>query len=149
MSAMEYRIAGFMMLVSLTAGGCVLADRMSGVSDAKALQKTGDPAEATILKIWDTGMTVNGDPVVRFLLQVHPYGKPGYQAETKLRILRLAISRYQPGAVVPVRIDPRHPNHVALDIYDFGKHDKSPHLESSWRSCGKASAWGHSNAPTS
>jgi len=119
-------IAGIMLLASMTAGGCALANRMSGVSDAKALQKTGEPAEATILQIWDTGMTVNDDPVVRFLLEVHPAGKASYQAETKLRISRLSISRYQPGAVVPVRIDPRHPNHVALDIYDFGKHGKSP-----------------------
>jgi hypothetical protein len=127
MNTMEYRIAGIMLLVSVTAGGCALANRMSGVSDAKALQETGEPAEATILEIWDTGMTVNDDPVVRFLLEVHPAGKPGYQAETKLRISRLAISRFQPGAVVPVRIDPGHPKHVALDIYDFGKHDESPH----------------------
>ena len=126
MSTMKYWIAGIMLLVSVTAGGCALMDRLSGFSDAKALQKTGEPAEATILQIWDTGMTVNDDPVVRFLLEVHPAGKPSYQAETKLRISRIAISRYQPGAVVPVRIDPRHPNHVALDIYDFGKHDKSP-----------------------
>jgi hypothetical protein len=126
MNTMEYRIVGFMMLVSLTAGGCALANRMSGISDAKELQKTGEPAEATILQIWDTGMTVNDDPVVRFLLEVHPAGKPVYQAETKIRISRIAISRFQPGAVVPVRIDPGHPKHVALDIYDFGKHDKSP-----------------------
>jgi hypothetical protein len=119
-------IAGIMLLVSVTAGGCALADRMSGISDAKVLQKTGEPAEATILQIWDTGMTVNDDPVIRFLLEVHPTGKPDYQAETKLRISRLAISRFQPGAVVPVRIDPGHPKHVALDIYDFGKHDQSP-----------------------
>jgi hypothetical protein len=127
MSTMKYRIAGIMLIVSVTAGGCALADRISGVSDAKALQETGEPAEAEIIKIWDTGMTVNDDPVVGFLLEVRPAGKPGYQAETKLRISRLAISRFQPGAVVPVRIDPRHPKHVALDIYDFGKHDKSPH----------------------
>jgi len=126
MSTMKYWIAGIMLLVSVTAGGCALADRMSGVSDAKVLQKTGEPAEATILQIWDTGMTVNDDPVIRFLLEVHPTGKPDYQAETKIRISRLAISRFQPGAVVPVRIDPGHPNHVALDIYDFGKHDESP-----------------------
>ncbi|MCJ7644655.1 MAG: DUF3592 domain-containing protein [Candidatus Aminicenantes bacterium] len=127
MSTMEYRIAGFMLLVSVTAGGCALADRMSGVSDARTLQETGEPAEATILKIWDTGMTVNDDPVVRFLLEVRPAGKPVYQAETKLRISRLDIPRFQPGAVMPVRIDPRNPKHVALDIYDYGKHNKSPH----------------------
>jgi hypothetical protein len=126
MSTMKYWIAGIMLLVSVTAGGCALADRMSGISDAKELQKTGEPAAATILQIWDTGMTVNDDPVIRFLLEVHPPGKPDYQAETKIRISRIAISRFQPGAVTPVRIDPRHPKHVALDIYDFGKHDESP-----------------------
>ena len=123
MSALEYRIAGFMMLVSVTAGGCAIANRISGVSDAKALQETGEPAEAEIIKIWDTRITVNDDPVVGFLLEVRPAGKPVYQAETKLRISRLDIPRYQPGAVVPVRIDSHHPNHVALDIYDFGKHE--------------------------
>ena len=44
------------LLVSLAA--CAMVDNLSGVSDAKALQQTGVPARATILKIWDTGVTV-------------------------------------------------------------------------------------------
>jgi hypothetical protein len=117
-------IMGFAALVSMITGGCALADRMSGVSDAKALQEIGEPAEATIVKIWDTGMTVNDDPVVGFLLEVRPSGKPGYQAETKLRISRVDVPRVQPGMVVMVRIDPKDPKHVALDIYDYGEKKK-------------------------
>jgi len=114
-------IMGFAALVSMITGGCALADRMSGVSDAKALQEIGEPAEATIIRIWDTGVTVNDDPVVGFLLEVRPSGKPGYQAETKLRISRVDVPRVQPGMVVMVRIDPKDPKHVALDIYNYGE----------------------------
>jgi len=117
-------ITGLVIFVSLMAGGCAIADRWGGVSDAKALQKAGEPAEATIIKIWDTGITINNDPVVGFLLEVRPSGRPAYQAETKLRISRLDISEVQPGTVVAVRIDPQDPKHVALDIYDYGEHEK-------------------------
>lgn len=119
-------IFGFAFLVSLIAEGCAIADRMSGVSDAKAMQEIGDPAEATIIEIWDTGMTVNEDPVIGFLLDVRPSGKPAYRAKTKLRISRVDVPRVQPGTVVTVRIDPKDPNHVALDIYEYGKKNKSP-----------------------
>lgn len=117
-------VTGFAILISVISRGCAIADRWSGVSDAKTLQEIGLPAEATILKIWDTGMTVNDDPVVGFLLDVRPAGKPPYQAESKLRISRLDIPQVQPGTVVAVRIDPKDPKHVALDIYDYGEPKK-------------------------
>lgn len=101
--------------------GCAVSDRWSGVSQAKQLQASGQPARAEILRIWDTGITVNDDPVVGFVLKVHPDGKPAYEAQTKLRISRLQVSQFQPGAVVPVRVDRADPKRVALDIYDFSK----------------------------
>jgi hypothetical protein len=112
------RIVLTLMLVALLAG-CAAIDRWSGVSQAKELEKNGESAQAEILKIWDTGMTVNNDPVVGFDLQVRPEGKPSYDTQTKLRIPRLSISQVQPATVVPVRIDRRNPNRVSLDIYDF------------------------------
>lgn len=108
-------------LMAVCGGGCAIAGRMSGVSDARALHEAGKPAEATILEIWDTGMTVNDDPVAGFLLEVRPAGGDAYRARTKLRIPRLAVPQFQPGRVVPVRIDPRDAAHVALDIYEFDK----------------------------
>lgn len=105
----------------LTLAGCAVIDRMSGVEDARELQMNGEAALAKILRIWDTGMTVNNDPVVGFLLEVRRRDQPTYEVRTKLRISRLDIPRIQPGKTIPVRIDPREPTRVALDIYEYDK----------------------------
>jgi hypothetical protein len=105
--------------------GCAVIDRMSGVADARNLQAHGESATAKILRIWDTGMTVNEDPVVGFLLEVRREDRPVYEAQTKLRISRLDIAGIQPGTIVPVRVDPRDPAHVALDIYEYDKIKRS------------------------
>ena len=65
----------FLLALSLALNGCAIANKMSGVSQAKELSTTGEAAQAEILKVWDTGMTINDDPVVGFLLEVHPEGK--------------------------------------------------------------------------
>src|SRR5262245_39972820 len=105
------------LVASLTAlSGCGVINRMSGVSQARQLQRTGVSAPATVLKIWDTGMTLNSDPVVGFLLEVHPSDGDTYQAETKIVISRLAIPRIQPGQVVAVRYDPVQRTRVSLDL---------------------------------
>ena len=99
--------------------GCAIADRMSGVSKARDLQKRGVSAEATILKVWDTGMTVNEDPVVGLLLEVRPSDTGVYQAETKALISRIDVPQFQPGHVIPVRYDPKDPKEVAIDVYKY------------------------------
>lgn len=96
--------------------GCAVVNHMDGMSQAADLQASGVLAEATVLKIWDTGMTVNHDPVVGFLLEVRPREGAAYQAETKLLVSRLSIPQIQPGAVVPVRYDPTRPGRVSLDL---------------------------------
>jgi hypothetical protein len=110
--------------VALMLSSCSIIGRMSGVSQARELQVTGEQATATILQIWDTGITVNNDPVVGFVLEVRRSGQPAYQAKTKLLISRLDIPRVQPGAIVPVRVDLRDPSRVALDIYEYSKSKK-------------------------
>jgi len=110
---------GVAMAAALLMPTCALVERAGGVSEARELQKTGEQAQAKIIRIWDTGMTVNDDPVVGFLLEVYPEGQPAYQAKTKLRISRLDIPRIQPGLIVPVRVDPNDHRRVALDIYEF------------------------------
>jgi hypothetical protein len=115
---MRYLIS-FVLAISIC--GCAISNKMSGVSQAKELHTAGNPAQAEIMKIWDTGMTVNDDPVVGFRLKVRPQDQSEYEAETKIRIPRLQVSQFQPGAVVDVRIDPADPQRVSLDIYDFEK----------------------------
>ena len=106
-------------LLLCLACGCVIANKTAGLSQAKELHATGMSAEAKILEIADTGWTVNDDPVVSFLLEIYPSEQPPYQARTKLVISRVHIPQYQPGAIVPVRIDAKDPSRVSLDIYEF------------------------------
>jgi hypothetical protein len=109
-------LAAALLAVSLVA--CGLIDNWSGVSDAKELQQTGLPARATILEIWDTGMTINNDPVIGLRIEVTPDGRPPYIATiTKALISRLDVPQFQPERVIPVRVDPTDPQRVAIDFY--------------------------------
>lgn len=94
--------------------GCAITDHYTG----REIRGHGLPATAKVLKIWDTGVKVNDDPVVGFLLLVHTEDKAPYEVETKALISLLAIPQIQPGAVLPVKYDPENPEKVALDIYE-------------------------------
>ena len=79
------------------------------------LQRTGLPADATILEVRETGWTVNQIyPVVKLKLEVRPPGGQPYQAEIQTLIGRLDVAQIRPGAVVAVKYDPRNPSKVAL-----------------------------------
>jgi hypothetical protein len=88
-------------LIILLVGAPIVA----GLSNRSVLAH-GRPAEAKILKIWDTGTTVNNSPMVRMLLEVQPPGEPAFQAETERLVSRLEIPQIQPGNVVGVKYDP-------------------------------------------
>jgi len=128
MSEIVFRRWGRCLALAIVAAmlttGCAMANKVSGFSQAKELQEIGEPAEARVLEIWDTGWTVNDDPVVGFRLEVYPEGRPAYRAETRLRISKVHMGMIQPGAVLPVLIDPKDSNRVSLDIYDFGSKKK-------------------------
>jgi hypothetical protein len=104
-----------LLLPLLALPACAIRDRMTGEAAAKHIRAVGVAADATVLQIWDTGITVNNDPVVGFLLDVKPDGRPAYQAKTKALISRLAVPRIQPGATLRVKYDPNDPAQVALD----------------------------------
>lgn len=72
----------------------------------RSILANGEPGSATILKIWDTGTTINRDPVVRMLLEVQPASGSPFQAETEMLVSRLEIPQIQPGTVVSVKFDP-------------------------------------------
>jgi hypothetical protein len=83
--------------------------------ERRKLLESGEPAEATILAVTDTGVTVNQIyPVVKVLLEVRPQGRQPYQVETKMILNRMDIPQIQPGKVVQVRFDPRNPEKVAV-----------------------------------
>jgi hypothetical protein len=110
-------IAGALVaMAAVTTAGCSIADHFTGENESKQVRAVGVPAEATVVQIWDTGVTVNEDPVVGFLLEVHPDGAAPFQAKTKARISRLAIPRVQPGSRLRVLYDPKDESRVALAL---------------------------------
>lgn len=107
-------------LAAAVLSGCALVDRLSGVDVARALQKSGVAASALILQVWDTGITVNDDPVIGLRVKVErPDGTTYYATIPKSRISRIDIPRFQKGETVPVRFDPQNPQRVALDVYEY------------------------------
>ena len=109
------------LLVALAIGamlsGCAVVDRLSGEGEARRIRRVGATAEALVLEIRDTGITLNDNPIVAFRLQVRPPTGIPYEVETRGLVGRLDVPQIQPGAVLPVAIDPRDPNKVALRIY--------------------------------
>ena len=110
------------LLLGSSAGlaGCGAIDRITGVSTAKELQATGIAAPAEILRIWDTGITVNKDPVIGMEVEVRPTDRPPYKAKIeKSLISRLDVPQFQPGKVIQVRFDAKEPGRVAIDVYGY------------------------------
>ena len=112
------RLAATIALCLLLAG-CGSIDSMTGVSQARDLQRTGLPAKAVILRISDTGMTLNDDPVAWLDLEVRPDTGPVFQARTKCLIPRLDVPQFQPGCTIPVRYDPVDHARVGVDVYTY------------------------------
>ena len=117
--AWRNRVAALSILASLLAG-CAMIDRMSGVAETRRLQASGVAASARIVEIWDTGITVNQDPVIGMKVEVTRVDGSTYSATIpKSLISRLDVPRFQPGSVVDVRIDPQDPAKVGLDVYKY------------------------------
>ena len=113
-----------MLVVVVIAGclsvGCIssMVDSFSGEDIAGDIRANGLLASGRVLKIWETGVRINNNPVVGFLLEVHAEGIEPYEAETKALISILWIPRIQPGEMLPIKYDPDEPSRVALDIYE-------------------------------
>jgi hypothetical protein len=112
-----------LILLPLLAGasGCSF-DKMiedaTGMQEAAALRASGLSAQAEILSVWDTGTTVNENPVIGLQVQVRIEGKAPYQAIIKKSVVsRLDLARFQTGKVIPVRVDPQDPSRVAIDVH--------------------------------
>lgn len=101
--------------LALALPACGIKDHFTGESTAKKIRAVGLPAPAVVVQIWDTGVTVNDDPVVGFLLAVQPAGAPAFEARTKALVSRLDVPRVQPGALLRVMYDPKDTSRVAID----------------------------------
>jgi hypothetical protein len=112
--------AALLLIAAVVSHGCAISNKMSGVSEARAIQAIGEPARATVLEVWDTGVTVNNDPVIGLRLTVDRPGHAPYEAVIrKSRVSRVHVPQFQPGPHVAIKVDPNDPARVALDVYKY------------------------------
>ena len=78
----------------------------------RRIMQRGEDADATILAMKDTGITINKNPYVDLRLRVQPAGRPAYEVSTKVVVSRLAIPRV--GDTLKVKFDPNKPQDVIV-----------------------------------
>lgn len=81
----------------------------------RRVRREGQTADAEVLKVWDTGTTVNNNPIVGLQLEVHPIAGAPFVADTQQLISRLRVHEYKPGKKVKVRYDPETKDVAILD----------------------------------
>jgi hypothetical protein len=81
----------------------------------KRILKTGESGTARVLRMFETGVTVNDNPMVKLELEVTPPRGSTYITMTKVIVSRLNPMVYRPGTVVPVKIDVKDPMQVVID----------------------------------
>jgi hypothetical protein len=80
--------------------------------------RNGVRARATVLKVWDTGVSINDNPQVGLLLEVQPEDGAPFQAETKKVVSRLNAALIQPGVKAKVVFDPSNPRRVEVQSFE-------------------------------
>ena len=121
-------IITFVTMVAVIVPIVLVLKRLGGMSAANTrLLTQGVPAQARILQVGATGLTVNDAPQLKVTLEVQPPASPGYRgssgpftATSSLLVPLFAMARVVPGAVVPVRFDPAAPANVAIDLRAMG-----------------------------
>ncbi len=87
----------------------LMSDMAADSQKAQHLMANGRSGSATVEAIRDTGMTVNDNPTVELDLLVTVDGGEAYRVTHRQVISRVAIASFQPGATLPVRVDPQEP----------------------------------------
>jgi hypothetical protein len=91
-----------------------LLKRLFG-SDETEKEAAGLAGQAEIVSLSEGGPYVNQRPTITLALDVTLPGRASYRAQAKQTVGRLVIARLQPGATIPVRVDPDDDAKVSLD----------------------------------
>jgi len=83
-------------------------------AEAQRLMATGLFGQATVEALRETGLTVNDNPQVEFDLRVTVEGGAPYPVTHRQVVSRMVISNFQPGASIPVRVDPADRTRVLI-----------------------------------
>jgi len=92
---------------------------LGGAARERRILQTGRPARATVVSLGENSgggvVTVNDQPYLNLVLEVHDGFSAPYAVSMDLVIPRAAVPQFQPGAVIPVKVDPADPRNVVID----------------------------------
>ena len=107
-------VVGILILVFVPLGIVFGRIRRQYFPDTHVIRE-GDPAEATITRLWQTAVRFNNRFGIGMELEVRRPGYPPYTARAQTLVSILDVSRFQTGAVISVKVDPNRPERVYLD----------------------------------
>lgn len=81
--------------------------------------RNGVTTQAKVIKVWDTGVSINDNPQVGLLLDVSPPDGNSFQAEAKSVVSRLNAALVQPGITAEVKYDPEKPQRLQVLSLNF------------------------------
>ncbi len=105
-------------LVTLIISGAVMVPFLRTIFPAEI--KNAVTAQAKVLKVWDTGVSINDNPQVGMLLEVTPSMGAAFQAEAKTVVSRLNAALVQPGITAEVKYDPQKPQRLRVETIHVG-----------------------------
>lgn len=108
----EYSLVPLTVCFILTFLCIILSFVISGYQKWQ-IHKHGKPGKAKILQIYETGSTVNKNPLVGFKLEVYPDSGALFKAEIEQLISRLDVPKFQKGIEVNILYHPKT-RHVLL-----------------------------------
>jgi hypothetical protein len=90
-----------------------------GGPTTRRILKTGRPAQATILAVGENSgggvVTVNDQPYLNLQVRVEDGFRAPYDVSFDTIVPRSMVPQFQPGAVIPVKVDPNDPRKVVID----------------------------------
>ncbi len=94
--------------------------------------KNAVTAQARVMKVWDTGVSINDNPQVGLLLHVTPSMAAAFDVEAKTIVSRLNAALVQPGITAEIKYDPHDPKRlqiITLNVEEIGSGSAESRLE--------------------
>jgi hypothetical protein len=91
--------------------------------------KNGIDGKAEVLKVWDTGVSINDDPQVGLLLELTSPGGAPIQVEARHVVSRLSVAHVQPGVMALIYYDPANLKHIEVKSFEVPAENASRSAE--------------------
>jgi hypothetical protein len=117
MTPQEYRGMGGLMRMSkdgMSQMSQTLDEMQGDAQKAQHLSANGRAGTATVTAVRQTGTFVNENPEVEMDLQVAVNGMAPYAVTHRQVLAMIAVPQFQPGASVPVKVDPMDPQSLIV-----------------------------------